>query len=215
MPKKIIKRSLFISFMLMGAKGSLFAQVIESYDLQQVEAKYGESAKKRVGTLKKLIIEKRDLSEGERLVCVNNFFNQVPYQNDKVCWGSSDYWATPAEMLGVGKADCEDYAIAKFFTLIEMGIPKEKLFLTCALTDNAKKRHMVLAYYPDEFSEPLILDNQALDIAPEKVNKDYIPLYRFNLERLVTFDHGFEHKAPLDMKKIEQWSSLTKRLSLI
>lgn len=206
---------MLISFLLIGAKVSLCARVIEAYDLQQMTLKYGETAKKRLRSLQKMIGDSRNLPEHERLVCVNNFFNQVPYQNDKVCWGVSDYWATPSEMLGVGKADCEDYAIAKFFTLIEMGIPEEKLFLTYVLTDNAKKKHMVLAYFTDEFSAPLILDNRAIDIAPEKIDKDYIPLYRFNLERFVAFDHGFEHKTLLDLKKMEQWGSVTKRLSLI
>ena len=140
MPKKFIHQSIMISFLLFGLKISLYAKGMEAYDMQQIAIKYGESAKKRFGSLKKLMIENHDLSEVERLVCVNNFFNQVPYQSDQQCWGKSDYWATPVEMLGVGKADCEDYAIAKFFTLVEMGIPREKLFLTYALTENTKNK---------------------------------------------------------------------------
>lgn len=215
MPKGLIRQSIVVSFLLFGLKTSLQAKVIDSYDLQQIAAKYGEGAKKRFDSLKKLMIKDENLSEVDRLVCVNNFFNQVPYQSDKVCWGKSDYWATPSEMLGVGKADCEDYAIAKFFTLLDMGIPKEKLFLTYALTNNTKDKHMVLAYFTDEFSRPLILDNDVLTIKQEALSRDYIPLFRFNLEHFVAFDHGFEHKSPIDFKKLENWKSITKRLSLI
>lgn len=213
--RKRLRAGIRISFLLFCLKISLAASVIDIYDAQQIGVKYGDAAKKRFGALKKLILENKDLPERERLVCVNNFFNQVPYESDRTCWGKSDYWATPVEMLGVGKADCEDYAIAKFFTLLEMGVPREKLFLTYALTDNATNRHMVLAYYADEFSTPLILDNRALSIEPEAVSKKYIPLYRFNLERFVAFDHGFEHKSPIDFKKLENWESIAKRLSLI
>ena len=215
MPKRFFHQGIMISFLLFGLKISLYAKGMEAYDMQQITIKYGESAKKRFGSLKKLIIENKDLSEIERLTCINNFFNQVPYQSDKVCWGKSDYWATPVEMLGVGKADCEDYAIAKFFTLVEMGVPREKLFLTCVLTDNAQSNHMVLAYFADDFSAPLILDNGVMKIEPEVVNKNYVPLYRFNLDRFVVFDHGVEHKSLIDLKKFSNWESITKRLSLI
>jgi predicted transglutaminase-like cysteine proteinase len=32
--------------------------------------------------------------------------------------GVEDCWATPAEMLSINGADCEDFAIDKYFTLI-------------------------------------------------------------------------------------------------
>ena len=38
-----------------------------------------------------------------------------------------DYWATPIEFMGTGAGDCEDYAIAKYFSLINLGIPEDKL----------------------------------------------------------------------------------------
>jgi predicted transglutaminase-like cysteine proteinase len=212
MPKRVIRQSLIVSLLLLGSKTVLFASMAEVYPLPRIASKYGEAAQKRFKSLQKIINESSGLSESERLVCVNNFFNQVPYQSDRVCWGISDYWATPIEMLGVGKADCEDYAIAKFFTLIEMGIPQEKLFLTYAVTDDARNKHVVLAYYADERAVPLILDNRELNIVPEKVNKDYIPLYRFNLAQYMAYDQGFARKSPIDMKKLEKWETLTKRL---
>ena len=32
--------------------------------------------------------------------------------------------------MGTGGGDCEDYAIAKYFSLIKLGIPDEKLRIT-------------------------------------------------------------------------------------
>lgn len=212
MPRRVIRQSVIVSLIVLGSKVSLCAAAIEVCPVPRVAAKYGEEAQKRFKSLKKIIDANAGRSEEERLVCINNFFNQVPYQSDRECWGIPDYWATPIEMLGVGKADCEDYAIAKFFTLIEMGIPQEKLFLTYAATDNTSNKHVVLAYYADERAVPLILDNRVLNIVPEKVNKDYIPLYRFNLQQYMAYDQGFARKSPIDMKKLEKWETLTKRL---
>ncbi len=37
--------------------------------------------------------------------------------------GQKDYWATPEETLRGFKGDCEDIAIAKYFSLLRQGIP--------------------------------------------------------------------------------------------
>ena len=50
--------------------------------------------------------------------------------SDEKLWGQSDYWASRMESIGQNAGDCEDYVIAKFFTLIDLGIPQEKLYFT-------------------------------------------------------------------------------------
>lgn len=213
MPKRVIQSSIVVSFLLCSTlKMPLQANEETVNAAEKIASHYGDAAGKRYKSLMAIIDQNKERSEMERLVCVNNFFNQVPYQSDQKCWGKPDYWTTPIEMLGMGKADCEDYAIAKFFTLIEMGIPEDKLFLTYAATDNTKNKHVVLAYYEDERSVPLILDNRQLQITQEKIDKNYIPLYRFNLKHILTYDQGYGRKSPIDMKKIAQWESVTKRL---
>lgn len=213
MPKRVIKNSLIVSFLLCHAvKATLNAHDIKIDTVKQIEAKYGENAGKRYKSLMEIIDQNKERSEMERLVCINNFFNQVPYQSDQKVWGENDYWATPIEMLGMGKADCEDYAIAKFFTLIEMGIPEDKLFLTYAMSNSTRNKHVVLAYYENERSIPLILDNRQLLITHENISNDYIPLYRFNSKHILTYDQGYGRKSPIDLKKIAQWENVTRRL---
>lgn len=179
--------------------------------METVAAKYGDGGAKRYASLLRVMEEAAPLPEKEKLNRINNFYNQVPYQSDRSCWSAPDHWSTPYEMLGIGEADCEDYAIAKFFTLIQMGVPQEKLFLTYAVTDNGTTRHMVLAYYEHERSIPLILDNRALRIDEEKISKEYIPLYRFNLQHVITYDQGFGKKSPINFNKMAKWESVTKR----
>ena len=111
---------------------------------------------------------------------VNGFFNQVPYFNDAPHWGVADYWATPTEMLGSFGGDCEDYSVAKYLSLKEIGIPIERLRITYVRALKLGESHMVLAYYPTPEAEPLILDNLESDIRPASQRTDLEPVYGFN-----------------------------------
>jgi len=113
------------------------------------------------------------------LAPVNRFFNRVPSFTDQQHWNAEDYWATPAETLASNGADCEDYAIAKYFALKELGVPVSQLRLVYVNTWNAGP-HMVLAYYPAPGAEPLILDNLDGGIRPARDRPDLTPVYSFN-----------------------------------
>ena len=115
------------------------------------------------------------LSERAKVWQVNAFFNQkIRYEEDIVLWGQDDYWATPLETLSQGRGDCEDYAIAKYFTLLELGIPSARMRLVYVvlvtrgrdINDSRRHSHMVVAYFPRPASEPWILDNLNDDILP-------------------------------------------------
>jgi predicted transglutaminase-like cysteine proteinase len=111
---------------------------------------------------------------------VNAFFNQLPYRTDQQTWGVADYWATPVEALAVYAADCEDYSIAKYMTLKELGIPVERLRITYVRALRLGETHMVLAYYATPDSDPLILDNINKDIRPGSDRDDLEPVFGFN-----------------------------------
>ena len=91
-----------------------------------------------------------------------------------------DYWAAPIEALKSGKGDCEDYAIAKYMTLISMGIGAENLRITYVKATDFGQAHMVLAYYETLNEVPLILDNLNSNILPATKRPDLIPVYGFN-----------------------------------
>ena len=46
------------------------------------------------------------------------------------CGTQVDYWETPVEALWKGAGDCEDYAIAKYFSLRHLGVSSDKLRIT-------------------------------------------------------------------------------------
>ena len=125
--------------------------------------------------------------ERERLTAINAFFNtRVAFRDDIETWGQIDYWATPLELLDKGAGDCEDYAIAKYMSLLSAGVPQARLRLVYvrAQFQGRPQAHMVLAYYAQPESEPLILDNINPEIRPASLRPDLTPVFSFNGEGL-------------------------------
>ncbi len=159
-----------------------FAQI-----LKNAESRYGNlgQAQARILDWEALIKSSAALPEPDKLNEVNRFFNRkVRFVDDIQLWRENDYWATPVEMLVKGAGDCEDYSIAKYFTLRRLGIPSEKLRITYVKALNYNQAHMVLTYYASPSAEPLVLDNLINDIRPASQRKDLLPIYAFNAEGL-------------------------------
>lgn len=127
----------------------------------------------------------RQSGEDRLLRAVNRFFNRIPSVLDVRHWGVEDYWATPSESLASNGADCEDYAMAKYFTLKELGVPISRLRLVYAKTSQSRDAHLVLAYYPNPSADPLILDNLVGSIQSASDRPDLIPVYTFNDDDLL------------------------------
>lgn len=149
-----------------------------------VGAIYGPRAAKRVETWRAEMLHYRDLAERQKLTEVNRFFNQLYFVNDDVLWGKNDYWATPLEFLGSNAGDCEDFTIAKYFSLLELGVADKKLRLVYVKAIELNQFHMVLAYYETPAAQPLILDNLNPQITPAAQRRDLLPIYSFNGQHL-------------------------------
>lgn len=122
-----------------------------------------------------------------RLDAVNTYFNRrIVFTADSEVWGQADYWASPLETLAQGRGDCEDYTIAKYFSLLAMGMPDTRLRLVYvqAQIGGASQAHMVLAYYAQANAEPLILDNLIGSVRPASRRPDLVPVFSFNSEGL-------------------------------
>lgn len=181
--------------------------------LDKAENKYGKSARLRLSAWEELIVSDTSNTDQEKLEKVNRFFNQMEYIEDIVHWNENDYWATPIEFLGTQGGDCEDFTIAKYFTLKAMGIADEKLNLTYvkALTYNV--HHMVLAYYSSPGSEPLILDNLIDEILPGSQRKDLLPVYSFNGTGLWLAKERGKGKLAGSSSRLKRWQDLVARMS--
>ena len=145
----------------------------------------------------------------EGLQRINSFLNKVPYRNDIAHWRVEDYWATPAETIGSNGGDCEDYAIAKYFLLKELGVPLARLRMVYVRAGKSALPHMVLAYYPQPDAEPLILDNLDDRVRLASGRPDLAPVYSFNEEDVVLTASG--HRTT--PQQIRTWRALLERLN--
>ncbi len=176
---------LFILLWVEPLAGTTLEFFVEPRLLNSYTHTHGPRAVKRLTALLDLMGTHQHASEMDRLKTVNAFFNQLPFRHDHKLWGQSDYWASRLEFLGKGMGDCEDYAIAKYLTLNQMGIPQEKLFLTYVRARNFKPAaHLVVSYYKTRKDIPLILDNFDKRILPATQRKDLVPVYSFTARDL-------------------------------
>jgi len=182
-----MKKSLALFFFFFATATILVSSsefFIAKFFLEKIEKEYGTFAKRRALALVAMMNTARDLEEKEKLESVNDFFNQTPYASDHQTWGVSDYWATRLEFIGRDKADCEDYVIAKYFTLKELGVSPKKLYMTYAKSLRYKTAHLVLTYYETPRSIPLIMDNYNFKILPATQRDDLVPIYSFSGDEL-------------------------------
>lgn len=180
--------------------------------LQNAENRYGNLGigKGRIEAWGELIDASQTLPEREKLTVVNRFFNrQLRFSDDQKTWGQEDYWATPVEALLKGAGDCEDYSVAKYFTLRRLGIPSEKLRITYVKALRYNQAHMVLTYYAEPGSPPLVLDNLIGEIRPAAERKDLLPVYSFNAEGLY-LPGSASRKS--DAKKLSRWQELLNKM---
>ncbi len=161
----------------------------------------------------------KSLPDDEKLARANNFFNsRIRWTQDPEAWGQDDYWATPLELMGRGMGDCEDFAIAKYLTLILAGVDIDKLRITYVKArlmgsgDDKNTAHMVLAYYPSPTAEPLILDNIVIDIRSASQRADLTPVYGFNSKGLWV-GHATAPATTRPGTKLSRWRNLLRRAS--
>ena len=150
---------------------------------------------------------------------VNDFFNkQIRFESDMQIWNKNDYWATPMQALGMQRGDCEDYSIAKYFTLAAAGIPEEKLrlmYVQAIPKNQYPQAHMVLAYYATPDAEPLVLDNLNGEILPASARPDLKPVYslarRDTANNVDTNDTQSRLKEAMRQTRMSVWQDLIKR----
>jgi predicted transglutaminase-like cysteine proteinase len=147
--------------------------------------KYGGQAVRRLNSLLLQMEELIELPEDQIVITVNRFFNQLEYRPDIKTWNKKDYWASRLEFLGKGQGDCEDYAVAKFLTMVQLGVPEEKLFLTYVkAVGYPDAAHLVVTYYKEPGTVPLVLDNYIKKILPATQRTDLVPVYSFTAKDL-------------------------------
>lgn len=165
----------------------LHGNAVDVPRLMQSAQRMGPAAVQRTQALLDEMQTDAGVDEVDKLKSMNNFFNHaIQYRSDVDNWGVVDVWTSPMESLARGAGDCEDYAIAKYFSLIALGVSPAKMRMVYvrAQLGGTIQAHMVLAYYPEPTAEPLILDNLITELRPASRRPDLAPVFSFNAEGL-------------------------------
>ncbi len=172
--------------------------------------RFGAPARRHLDDWKAYAAKRRGgaAPEIDLLAEVNRTLNRVRFVDDAKHWGDADYWATPSESVASNGADCEDFTIAKYFLLKELGVPISRLRMTYVKSLTLNQAHMVLAYYPRPEAEPLVLDNLEDSVRPASQRSDLVPVYSFNDEEVWIEAKG-RGGSP---RQIRNWAALIERL---
>jgi len=185
---------------------------IDSVLLDNVEQKHGKTAKKRLLDWQDLIVSDNSTGDLDKLEKVNTFFNRIDFVSDSLLWNQDDYWATPVELIVMNGGDCEDFSIAKYFTLKKMGVDENKLNMTYVKALTLNQAHMVVTYYDTPESEPLILDNLNPDILPASARSDLVPVFSFNGSGLWLAKERSRGRKVGGSERYKRWTDLLQRM---
>jgi predicted transglutaminase-like cysteine proteinase len=187
-----------------------FASAISERLIEAYGRRFSSAARGRLEGWKRYAAQRKGapLPEIELLAEVNRTLNRVRFVEDSAHWKEVDYWATPAESVASNGADCEDFTIAKYFLLKELGIPVARLRMTYVKSLKLNQAHMVLAYYARPDAEPLVLDNLEDSVRPASQRTDLVPVYSFNDEEVWIEMRG-RSGSP---QQIRNWTLLLERL---
>lgn len=150
-----------------------------------LKRRYGKAGEQAYGDWRRLVDGGATAATPDKLARANDFFNRrIRQSSDLRIWGRQEYWASLGDVLGKGYGDSDDFVIAKYFTLLAMQVPPERLRLAYVKTLDGRSAsdpvHMVLAYFDAPNREPVLLDNKVTDILPASQRTDLKPIFSFN-----------------------------------
>ena len=195
--------------LILLAKGTFS---LDTAILDAAEKKYGIEARERLLAWQQFIRDDGSASDREKLEKVNLFLNQMTFVSDAIHWRQTDYWATPIEFLASGGGDCEDFALAKYFTLKLLGIAEEKMNMTYVKAWKINQAHMVITYYQSPGGVPLVLDNLQDAILPADKRPDLLPVYSFNGSGLWLAKERGRGNLVGKSDKMKLWNDLLARM---
>lgn len=155
--------------------------------LARAETEHGPGAKARLQAWAELVSTAAGLPVRERIDKVNGFFHQnVTYAPDASTRVEDDHWQSPVETLLRGGGDCEDFAIAKGWTLRMLGFREDQVDV--ALVRTRRGEMHAVALVRDGQGAPWILDNLEWEALRLGGRGDLSPIALVNPARIVALD---------------------------
>ena len=117
-----------------------------------------ESCERRLRGLRHLLVKGAELQADQQVRLVNRYINSQHYRDDRISFGAAagNEWQTLTEFLRHG-GDCEDFAVAKYFILRELGFAADDMRIVIGKEANKSSHHAMLAVRSG--SSVLLLEN--------------------------------------------------------
>ncbi len=148
----------------------------------------------KLKSLRTVLVKGAALDRDRQLRLVNRYINKRRYRGDRrqtslsvVPGGEAvlkNHWSTLLEFLKRG-GDCEDFAVAKYFLLRELGFPAEELRVLVTYEKMARAYHAVLAVRRDDGSSWLLESDNTI---VKGSHRSYRFIYALNEEGI--WDHA-------------------------
>lgn len=152
----------------------------------------------------------KNRSKIDKMNLVNSYLNSLNAVFDGNA--DDDYWSSRGEFLSQGGGDCEDYAIAKYYTLKDLGIKSKDMCLLVVKEAYSGFYHMVLGVWLNGSKVPKILDNLSFKILPLTKRIDLIPKYCINESSYYKIDkNGKKTEANIRFKAYEEMLKRQKK----
>jgi predicted transglutaminase-like cysteine proteinase len=138
-----------------------------------------------------IIKQAQKLDGRAKLEFVNKRVNAaIRYTNDIAQWGVPDLWSPPLNAnhngsFDTGLGDCEDYAIAKYVALHEIGVSARDIQLLLVRDNAVHLDHAVLAVRQDDHW--LVLDNRWSRLVEDTDLREFAPLFALNEDGVKLF----------------------------
>ncbi len=115
----------------------------------------GQCRSKSAGVLAEVLDRLSTQDRNTQVQEINQLFNRRPYAEDSSQFNAVDKWQLPLDLLD-GAGDCEDFAIAKYFALRQLGVPDDELRIVVAQEPRTGAGHAFLTVMID--GREMILD---------------------------------------------------------
>ncbi len=197
-----------------SVQASRLSEYIASPELRaKLQEVYGGRAIQRAEAFSRLLAPRAGTTDQQKIRAGEQLLQQSDLQRGPQVVGDEDYWANPLEFIGARGGDCEDYSIAKYYTLMELGVDEKRLRLAYVKAVKYNQFHMVTLYFPTPKSDPLVLDNINSRILPGSKRTDLIPVYSFDAKSIWIMKSRREGTLAGSADRLAQWTSMKTRFS--
>ncbi len=157
---------------------------------------------KRFSNYYKFLHEAKNFSVEKKIIRTNIHLNKILPKYEK-----NNNWSTPKQFLINGYGDCEDYVIAKYFSLLHLGFDSKNFYLGVVKVKASKTLHMVLMYL-NKNNDLLVLDNLSWRVLPLNQREDLDLKYAFNEYGSYLMNDGKlkkeENKRSIEVKTLKK-----------